>query len=157
MALWVWILCLAATEPHLLGAQNDAGPETVRPASANTVSARDLDAIWSRLWDHFMPGQDFGGLQAEKESGWHRKEHIFGAPFYYVEYGLAQIGALQVLRNSLRDPAKAVADYRAALAAGNTRPLPELFRLAGARFAFDRSTVGELAALIAARLARAGA
>jgi oligoendopeptidase F len=132
----------------------DAFQHWVYVDAPEEVTARDLDAAWSSLWDRFMPGLDFTGLQAEKETGWHRKLHIFQGPFYYVEYGLAQLGALQVWRNSLRDRGKAVADYRAALAAGNTRSLSELFRLAGARFAFDRATVGELAALIWARLAQ---
>jgi oligoendopeptidase F len=121
-------------------------------APAN-VTAVDLDVVWSDLWDRFMAGIDYSGLQAEKETGWHRKQHIFSSPFYYVEYGLAQLGALQVWRNALSDQSKAVADYRAALALGGTRPLPELFRTAGATFAFDRQTVGELMALIFEKLA----
>ena len=85
------------------------------------VTAADLDAKWCELWDRFMIGIDYAGLQVEKETGWHRKLHIFTDPFYYVEYGLAQLGALQVWRNALRDQRKAVADYRAALALGGTR------------------------------------
>jgi oligoendopeptidase F len=135
----------------------DAFQHWVYVDAPTDVTARDLDATWSKLWDRFMPGLDFSGLQAEKETGWHRKLHIFQAPFYYVEYGLAQLGALQVWRNALNDQQKAVAEYRAALATGNTRSLSELFQIAGARFAFDRSTVGELAALIEAQLARADA
>jgi oligoendopeptidase F len=127
----------------------DAFQHWVYVDAPRDVTARDLDAVWSGLWDRFMPGLDYSGLQAEKESGWHRKLHIFQAPFYYVEYGLAQLGALQVWRNALADQPQAVADYRAALALGNTRPLPELFRAAGARFGFDRGIVSELAALIA--------
>ena len=117
------------------------------------VTAAELDHVWSKVWDRFMAGIDYSGLQAEKETGWHRKQHIFTAPFYYIEYGLAQLGALQVWRNALRDQSKAVADYRAALALGDTRPLPELFQAAGATFAFDRQTVGELMALIMEKLA----
>lgn len=120
-------------------------PEDVTPA--------DLDRAWSALWDRFMPGIDYSGLQAEKETGWHRKGHLYEAPFYYIEYGLAQLGALQVWRNALADQGKAVADYRAALALGYTRSLPELFAAAGARFAFDRQTVGELMALVAEQMA----
>jgi oligoendopeptidase F len=131
----------------------DAFQHWVYVDAPENVTASDLDAAWSKLWDRFMPGLDYAGLQAEKETGWHRKLHIFQAPFYYVEYGLAQLGALQVWRNALHDQRKAVADYRAALATGNTRSLSELFRIAGARFAFDRSTVGELAALIDQQLA----
>jgi oligoendopeptidase F len=120
-------------------------PEGVTPA--------DLDRTWSALWDRFLPGVDTSGLQVEKETGWHRKGHIFQAPFYYIEYGLAQMGALQVWRNALADQAGAVASYRCSLALGYTQSLPELFAAAGARFAFDRATVGELMALVGERLA----
>ena len=112
------------------------------------VSPADLDAKWAELWDRFLPGIDYSGLDAEKATGWHRKGHIFSVPFYYIEYGLAQMGALQVWRNALGDQEQAVADYRRALAAGYTKPLPELFQLANARFAFDPETVGELMDLI---------
>jgi oligoendopeptidase F len=116
------------------------------------VAARDLDRAWGDLWGRFMGGVDWGGLEDERVTGWHRKVHIYGYPFYYIEYGLAQLGALQVWRNALRDQREAVAAYRRALALGHTRPLPELFQTAGARFAFDRQTVGELMALISREL-----
>jgi oligoendopeptidase F len=130
-----------------------ASSHDVAADALRDVTAADLDAKWSELWDRFMVGIDYGGLQAEKETGWHRKEHIFSVPFYYVEYGLAQLGALQVWRNALTDQAKAVANYRTALALGDTRPLPELFSAAGATFAFDRETVGGLMTLIFEKLA----
>ena len=63
---------------------------------------------------------------------------------YYIEYGIAQLGALQVWRNSRRDRADAVRRYREALALGATRPLPEIYAAAGARLAFDSATIGEL-------------
>ena len=131
----------------------DAFQHWVYMDAPQDVAAADLDAKWSELWDRFMVGIDHSGLQAEKETGWHRKEHIFSVPFYYVEYGLAQLGALQVWRNALTDQSQAVADYRAALALGDTRPLPELFSAAGATFAFDRETVGDLMTLIFEKLA----
>jgi oligoendopeptidase F len=112
------------------------------------LTPADLDRTWASLWDRYLPGIDYRDLQAEKESGWQRKGHIFEAPFYYIEYGLAQLGALQVWRNALADQTQAVAQYRAALALGYTRSLPELFAAAGARFAFDRQTVGELMRLV---------
>lgn len=132
-------------------------PEPVTAADASTGSAQALDARWSELWDRFMPGIDYGGLQAEKETGWHRKQHIFTVPFYYVEYGLAELGALQIWRNALRDQSRAVADYRAALSLGGTRGLSELFRAAGGHFAFDQRTVGELMALVEDQLDRLAA
>jgi oligoendopeptidase F len=112
------------------------------------VTARDMDAHWDELWARFMGGVDWSGLDDERASGWHRKLHIYQVPFYYVEYGLAQLGAVQVWRNALSDQADAVRRYRGALALGNTRPLPDLYAAAGARLAFDRKTVGELMRLV---------
>ncbi|MCO6452398.1 MAG: M3 family oligoendopeptidase [Caldilineales bacterium] len=122
---------------HWLYVENTAEPDI-----------SDLDAKWWELWDRYMPGIDFSDLQAQKESGWHRKGHIFGVPFYYVEYGLAQLGAFQVWRNSLEDYEAAVAAYRKALAAGNTRSLTELFSLAGVQFGFDRALLRQLMYLV---------
>jgi oligoendopeptidase F len=127
----------------------DAFQHWVYAEAPEQIAPADLDGKWRDLMDRFLPDVDYAGLQVEKETGWQRKGHIFESPFYYIEYGLAQLGALQVWRNALRHGnAKAVADYRSALALGYTRSLPELFHAAGARFAFDRQTVGELMALI---------
>lgn len=116
------------------------------PAAADDPAA--CDAAWNRLWARFMGAIDWSGLDAERGTGWHRKQHIFRYPFYYVEYGLAQLGAVQVWRNAMRDQAGAVAAYRRALALGSTATLPELFSAAGARFAFDTTTVQEAVDLI---------
>jgi oligoendopeptidase F len=105
------------------------------------------DAKWSELWDRFMK-VDYSGLQDIKETGWHRKLHIYRYPFYYVEYGLAQLGAVQVWANSLQDQAQAVADYRYGLSLGGTRTVTGLFEAVGARFAFDAGTMGEFVGLI---------
>ncbi len=112
----------------------------------------NCDAKWGDLWARFIPGVDWSGLEDSRVTGWHRKLHIFQIPFYYVDYGLAQVGAMQVWRNSTLDKAKAVRDYRSALALGDTRPLPELFAAAGAKFAFDAGTLGELVALSEKRI-----
>ena len=95
------------------------------------------DARWGELWDRFLPGVDWSGLEEVKVTGWHRKLHIHQIPFYYVEYGLAQLGAVQIFGNALKDQAEAVAAYRRALALGGTVTLPQLFAAAGAKFAFD--------------------
>ncbi|MGD8455505.1 MAG: M3 family oligoendopeptidase [Anaerolineales bacterium] len=108
----------------------------------------NCDAHWTTLWDRYMKGVDWSGLEVEKASGWHRKLHIFEDPFYYVDYGLAQLGAVQVWANSLRDQAEAVRKYRSGLALGATRPLPELFEACGAKLAFDAETLGEVVGLI---------
>ena len=61
-----------------------------------------------------------------------------------MEYGIAQLGALQVWANSQRDKVKALNDYKQALALGGSRPLPELFAAAGCRFSFDAATIRPL-------------
>jgi oligoendopeptidase F len=103
----------------------------------------NCDAKWDELWGHFMPGVDWSDLEAARVTGWQRKPHILQVPFYYIEYGLAQLGAFQVWRNSLKDQAGATAAYRRALALGGTRPLPKLFSAAGARLAFDAQALRE--------------
>ncbi len=111
------------------------------------------DAHWALLWDRFMKGVDWSGLEQEKMTGWHRKLHIHQGPFYYVDYGLAQLGAVQIWKNAMDDPAKAVKQYRKALALGGTVSLTELYRQAGAKLAFDAGTLGEALSLIESTLA----
>jgi len=77
-------------------------------------------------------------------------------PFYYVEYGIAQLGALQVWANSKRDKAKALADYKQGLALGGSRPLPELFSTAGCKFEFNRATIKPLVSLVRTETGEAG-
>jgi oligoendopeptidase F len=96
---------------------------------------------WGELWDRFIPGVDYSGLEEIKVTGWHRKLHIHQVPFYYVEYGLAQLGAVQIFGNARSDQAGAVAAYRKALCLGGTVTLPELFSAAKAKFAFNVPTI----------------
>ena len=109
------------------------------PAAGTDPAA--CDAKWGELWDRFLPRVDWSGLEEVKVTGWHRKLHIHQVPFYYVEYGLAQLGAVQIFGNALKDQAGAVAAYRKALSLGGTVTLPQLFETAGARFAFDAATL----------------
>ena len=112
------------------------------------------DAAWLRIRSRFERGIDWEGLERERMTRWYRQLHIFLYPFYYIEYGIAQIGALQVWRNSLRDQQDAVERYRQALALGNTRSLPELYRAAGVEFTFDTRVIGDLVALVEEELDR---
>lgn len=105
------------------------------------------DQKWAELWSRFIK-VDYTGLEDVRETGWHRKQHIFNYPMYYVEYGLAQLGAVQVWANALGNQSKAVADYRKALALGGTRGLPELYGTAGVKFAFDADTLGKAVELM---------
>jgi len=110
----------------------------------NTSESADpgaCDAQWLALCERFLPDVDWTGLQEERMSIWQRQLHILVVPFYYVEYGLAQLGAVQVWSNALKDRAGAVAAYRRALAIGGTVPLPDLYAAAGANLAFDEQTL----------------
>ena len=118
---------------------------------------RDRDARdrkWLELRRRFEGDfVDWSGLDAERIARWYFQPHFFDYPFYYIEYGIAQLGALQVWRNSLSDRKEAVRKYRAALALGATRPLPELYQAAGARMIFDAEGMRELIDLAEEELA----
>jgi oligoendopeptidase F len=108
----------------------------------NPEEARDINRaneVWLDLYRRFTPAIEISGLEKEVESAWQTIPHFLQSPFYYIEYGIAQLGAVQIAANAQRDEPKAVQQYRAALALGGSRPLPELFSTAGARFAFDRA------------------
>lgn len=111
-------------------------------------SRTERAAAWNALMDRFGGDVDWAGGEEARSYSWHRQLHVFLYPFYYVEYGIAQIGALQVWLNSRRDQASALAAYKRGLSLGGSRPLPELFAAAGCRFAFDAPTLKPLAALL---------
>jgi oligoendopeptidase F len=131
----------------------DAFQHWVYTHPQEAMDTTGCDAMWDALWHRFMKGVDWQGLAEIRLSGWHRKPHIFESPFYYIEYGMAQVGALQVWRNSLRDPAEALQAYRQALSLGGMRTLPGLFAAAGAEFRFDTDLLAELVDLIESTVA----
>lgn len=121
-------------------------------SEAGSLSAQALNQKWAQLWDRFMVGVDWTGLEEEKQTGWHRKRHIFVKPFYYIEYGLAQVAALQLWRRAQHDQARTLKAYRYALSLGATRSLPDLYESAGIPFSFDASTLRELMSVVSQRL-----
>jgi len=116
----------------------------------------ERDAAWVSLHQRFNGDVDWSGFDAERAKMWHRQLHVFLYPFYYIEYGIAQLGALQVWVNSKQNKAKALADYKRALSLGNSRPLPELFAAAGCKFEFSEATVRPLTNMIREELAKMG-
>jgi oligoendopeptidase F len=114
----------------------------------------DRRRAWTALLDRYGGMVDWSGHEEARAHAWHRQLHIFLYPFYYIEYGIAQLGALQIWQRSLHDRTAAVADYRKALAKGGAYPLPELFETAGARFEFRAETLRPLVAAIECELAR---
>ena len=95
------------------------------------------DAAWLRIRSRFEEAVDWSGLIAERTARWYRQLHVYLYPFYYIEYGIAQLGALQVWRNHREQGAAALEAYRRFLALGATRALPDLYREAGAGLVFD--------------------
>jgi oligoendopeptidase F len=79
-----------------------------------------------------------------EETAWHKQLHIYEVPFYYIEYGIAQLGAIGVWRNYKSNPQKALSDYEQALALGYTKTLPELYEIAGVKFDFSAENVKAL-------------
>lgn len=117
-------------------------------------SRKERDDAWVALDERFGHAVDWSGLEEFRRASWQKQLHLFGAPFYYIEYGLAQLGALQLWRNARRDPAAALDAYERALALGGSRPLPALFEAAAIRFDFGEETVGELMSEVGRELAR---
>lgn len=108
---------------------------------------------WQQLMDRFGGDVDWTGHEGARGLLWHRQLHLFIHAFYYIEYGIAQLGALQIWANSKRDQGAALAAYKQALAVGGSRPLPELFAAAGCRFEFSAKTVAPLVKLVREELA----
>ena len=101
-------------------------------------------AAYLKLMDRFGGDVDFNGFGEVRVHSWHRQLHIFLYPFYYVEYGIAQLGALQVWANSKANRSKALGDYKKSLTLGGSRPLPELFAAAGSKLDFSAATIKPL-------------
>jgi oligoendopeptidase F len=117
--------------------------------------ADSRDAKWLELRRRFeSDAVDWSGLDQERIARWYQQPHFFSSPFYYIEYGIAQLGALQVWRNSLGDHKEAIRKYRAALSLGATQQLPELFKAAGARLVFESAGMRELVTLVEEELSR---
>jgi oligoendopeptidase F len=112
---------------------------------------------WLRLMDRFGSGPDvldWSGFEEPRSAMWQRQLHLFHVPFYYVEYGIAQLGALQLWMKAKEDTQRALNNYRAGLKLGGTRPLPDLFRAAGIQFDFSEKTLRPLMQAIRDELAQ---
>ena len=108
-------------------------------------SPEERRAMWIKLNHEFSGGiVDWSGLEEEQAYLWHRQLHIFEVPFYYIEYGIAQLGALQLWRQFRKAPHKTLANYKSALSLGNAKPLPELFAAAGIKFDFSKDMIAPL-------------
>jgi oligoendopeptidase F len=101
-------------------------------------------AKWLELDARFGPELDWSGLEEFRGHSWHRQLHIFEMPFYYIEYGIAQLGALQVWKRSLESVPEALRLYKQGLSLGGTRGLADLFTATGLRFDMTEETIRPL-------------
>jgi len=116
-------------------------------------SPRQRSDEWVRTHQRFNGKEvDWTGLGSERSVLWHKQLHLFEVPFYYIEYAIAQLGAIGVWRNYKRDPVKAVTQYKAALSLGYTRTLPEIYAAAGVTFDLSTAYVRELIGFVNAEL-----
>ena len=104
-------------------------------------TSEDRANYWKQLSERFSSGVDWTGFEDAKRTSWHTIHHIYGQPFYYIEYGIAQLGAIQVWCNSRKDKSSALNAYKEGLSLGGSRPLPEIFNTAGISFDFSDSIV----------------
>lgn len=112
-------------------------------------SRQERKAEWLRILKSFSSTVvDYAGLERYSEYLWHKQLHIFEMPFYYIEYGIAQLGAIAIWKRYRQDPKDAVDAYIRGLKLGNTKPIGEIYKEAGIEFRFDRAYISELAGFV---------
>ena len=100
---------------------------------------------WRRILDEFTPESlDTGGLDAYRNCGWQKQLHLYEVPFYYIEYGIVQLGAIGLWKQFKEDKQAALENYMTALSLGGTRTLPQLFETAGLKFDLSPNHIKEL-------------
>lgn len=118
-----------------------------------THTRAEREAAWLALDDRFGNALDWSGLERVRASLWHRQIHLFTAPLYYIEYGIAQLGAFGLwLHAKEKGEKSAIEAYLKALSLGGSRPLPDLFAAAGLPFDFGDDAVGRIAERVAKEL-----
>ena len=100
---------------------------------------------WLKILSEYQEGiVDYGGLENFRSNAWQRQLHLYEVPFYYIEYGIAQLGAIGLWRQFKKNPSEALANYCKALSMGGTATLPALYEAAGLSFDFSSATISEL-------------
>jgi len=108
-------------------------------------SAQQRTEAWVRILNEFTSSEiDFSGLEHFRESAWQRQLHLFEVPFYYIEYGIAQLGAIGLWMQFKQNKETALNNYMKALSLGGTKTLPELYQAAGLKFNFAPEYIRDL-------------
>ncbi|MFY8109996.1 MAG: M3 family oligoendopeptidase [Bacteroidia bacterium] len=110
-----------------------------------THTAAERKKYWIELSDEFGTGMvDWTGFEHFRTISWQKQLHLFEVPFYYIEYGIAQLGALAVWKNFLNDKEKTIEQYKAALSLGYSKTIGEIYQTAGIEFNFSTAYIHEL-------------
>jgi oligoendopeptidase F len=120
-------------------------------------TAADREETFKQIFNRFGAGfADWTDLEQQFGNGWQKQLHLFEVPFYYIEYAIAQLGAIAVWKNYKENPEKALEQYLAALSLGYTKPMNEIYETAGIKFDFSAEYVKELASFVKSELEKLG-
>ncbi|SDG94610.1 oligoendopeptidase F [Pedobacter terrae] len=120
-------------------------------------TAADREETFKQIYNRFGAGfADWTDLEQQFGNVWQKQLHLFEVPFYYIEYAIAQLGAIAVWKNYKENPEKALEQYLAALALGYTKPMNEIYETAGIKFDFSAEYVQELASFVKDELEKLG-
>ncbi|MDP4148135.1 MAG: M3 family oligoendopeptidase [Bacteroidota bacterium] len=116
-------------------------------------SLQDREDHWMEILQEFSSSaMDWSGLEKFRTFGWQRQLHLFEVPFYYIEYGIAQLGAIGLWKQYKENKEKALSNYTAALSLGGTRTLPELYDAARLKFNFSKEHIKNLMEFVRAEM-----
>lgn len=122
-----------------------------------THNAADREEAFKQIYTRFGAGfTNWDGQEKELANLWQKQLHLFEVPFYYIEYAIAQLGAIAIWKNYKENPGKALEQYLDALALGYTKPINEIYETAGIKFDFSQDYVAELANFIQDELQKLG-
>ncbi|MEH3112744.1 M3 family oligoendopeptidase [Pedobacter terrae] len=120
-------------------------------------TAADREETFKQIYSRFGAGfADWTDLEQQFGNVWQKQLHLFEVPFYYIEYAIAQLGAIAVWKNYKENPGKALTQYLDALALGYTKPINEIYETAGIKFDFSAEYVQELASFVKDELEKLG-
>jgi M3 family oligoendopeptidase len=115
-------------------------------------SPEERDAEWCRLWDMFMVGLDWEGVEEFKPARWKYQAHIFESPFYYIDYAIAESGAMQLWRKAQDDREKTMEIYLKLCHIGGTQSVLQIFRSGEMQSPFEPDVFKPLMEACAAEL-----
>lgn len=135
LEIFPWIMNIDAFQHRIYAGKN--------------LTEKDFGPIWLKEHQRFEAGVSWAGIDSKIQSNfWHKQLHIFLAPFYYIEYAISQIGALQIYRNYRQNPKVALDKFLNAMALGGSRSCQEIYKTAGIEFRFDEPFIRELAQMV---------